>query len=81
MHTLHAAGTPKGVRTMPTTRKVQAGVSFSPAIMDYIDRLRNSDEPLFRRRNRSDVINLIIEEHAKRAGQRLPEMESAAGNM
>lgn len=53
---------------MPKSHKVQAGVSFSPAIMDYIDRLRNSDQPLFRRRNRSDVINLIIEEHAKKSG-------------
>lgn len=53
---------------MPKVRKIQTGVSFSPAVMSYIDELRESEDPLFRRRTRSDVINLIIEEHAKRTG-------------
>lgn len=68
---------------MSKSRKVQAGVSFHPAVMAYIDQLRNSEEPTFRRRSRSDVVNLIIEDHAKRTGQPLPAEgnELAVSNM
>lgn len=53
---------------MPKPRKVQTGVSMDPELLDYVDSLAEKDDPVFRRRPRSQIIALIIEEHAKRNG-------------
>lgn len=58
---------------MPQPRKVQTGVSLDPRLMEYIDGLIKSDQPLYTRRPRSQVIALIIEEHARRSGVKLVE--------
>lgn len=65
---------------MQKTKKVQAGVSFAPEVMAYVDQLRESDEPLFRRRSRSDVINFIIEEHARSNGTQIVGLKKAVGS-
>ncbi len=49
-------------------RKIQTGVSFAPAVMEYIDQLSRTGQPLYRRRSRSEIVNLIIEEHAQKSG-------------
>ncbi|MBI5934723.1 MAG: hypothetical protein HY867_13540 [Chloroflexi bacterium] len=53
---------------MTKMRKIQTGVSFQPAIMDYIDELSRTGAPFYQRRSRSEIVNLIIEEHAQRNG-------------
>jgi len=53
---------------MTKPRKVQTGVSMDPDLLDYVDSLAERDDPVFRRRPRSQIIALIIEEHAKRNG-------------
>lgn len=53
---------------MTKTRKIQTGVSFAPAVMEYIDELSRSGQPIYRRRSRSEIVNLIIEEHAQKSG-------------
>lgn len=55
---------------MAKPRKVQTGVSIDPELLDYVDSLAERDDPVFRRRPRSQIIALIIEEHAKRNGFR-----------
>ena len=62
---------------MANPRKVQTGVSLDPRLMDYIDDLKSGDEPLFTRRPRSQIISLIIEEHAKRNGVSFDEEQLA----
>lgn len=51
---------------MNKVRKVQTGVSLDPDLLDYVDRLAVTDNPIFRRRPRSQIIAMIIEEHAHR---------------
>lgn len=53
---------------MAKPRKVQTGVSIDPDLLDYVDSLAEKDDPVYRRRPRSQIIALIIEEHAKRNG-------------
>ena len=65
---------------MTKAKKVQAGVSFTPEIIAYVEQLRESDEPLFRRRSRSDIINLIIEEHARHNGANGTQFKKAVGS-
>jgi len=65
---------------MTKAKRVQAVVSFTPEMMAYVDQLGESDEPLFRRRSRSDIINLIIEEHARQYGAHSPELKRAVGS-
>ena len=43
------------------------GIHFENDILDYLERLRQ-DSPLFRRRSRSEIVNMIIEEHASKNG-------------
>ncbi len=39
------------------------GINFENGIIEFLDELRR-DSPLFRRRSRSEVVNMIIEEYA-----------------
>ncbi len=53
---------------MRKTKKVQAGISLDAELLTYVDGLRECDDPLYRRRPRSQIIGLIIEEHARKNG-------------
>lgn len=43
------------------------GINFENGIIEFLDILRR-DSPLFRRRSRSEVVNMIIEEYAASNG-------------
>ena len=43
------------------------GINFESGIIEFLDILRR-DSPLFRRRSRSEVVNMIIEEYAANSG-------------
>ena len=43
------------------------GINFESGIIEFLDGLRR-ESPLFRRRSRSEVVNMIIEEYAANNG-------------
>jgi len=43
------------------------GINFERGIIEFLDVLRR-ESPLFRRRSRSEVVNMIIEEYAANNG-------------
>lgn len=43
------------------------GINFEHQVLEFLDDLRR-DSPLFRRRSRSEVVNMIIEEYAAKNG-------------
>ncbi|MBI1349400.1 hypothetical protein GC163_24295 [bacterium] len=59
---------------MPDTRKRPSngsksttGINFEAAVLSFLDTLR-TDSPVFQRRSRSEVVNMIIEEFAANNG-------------
>jgi hypothetical protein len=46
------------------------GINFESGIIEFLDVLRR-ESPLFRRRSRSEVVNMIIEEYAANNGKPL----------
>ena len=53
-----------GHATRPTR---STGINFENSILEFLDILRR-DSPLFRRRSRSEVVNMIIEDYAAKNG-------------
>lgn len=43
------------------------GINFENPVLEFLDDLRR-DSPLFRRRSRSEVVNMIIEDYAAKNG-------------
>lgn len=58
----------------PAKATRSTGINFESNVLEYLDDLRR-DSPLFRRRSRSEVVNMIIEEHAATNGTPIQEVE------
>ena len=55
-------------RTVPARRsKSTTGINFEAEVLEFLDKLR-TESPVFQRRSRSEVVNMIIEEYAARNG-------------
>jgi len=54
--------------TNPSGRvKSTTGINFEARILAFLDTLRR-ESPVFQRRSRSEVVNMIIEEYAAQSG-------------
>jgi len=54
--------------TNPSRRvKSTTGINFEARILAFLDTLRR-ESPVFQRRSRSEVVNMIIEEYAAQSG-------------
>jgi len=62
---------------MPKPRKIQTGLSLDPDLLDYVDGLAERQGTIYRRRPRSQIIALIIEEHANRDAEENATAEKA----
>ena len=62
---------------MPKPRKVQTGLSLDPDLLEYVDGLADQQGTIYRRRPRSQIIALIIEEHAERDAEQSAAAEKA----
>lgn len=58
----------------PAKATRSTGINFESTVLEYLDDLRR-DSPLFRRRSRSEVVNMIIEEFAATNGTPIQETE------
>lgn len=52
--------------------KSTTGINFEANVLAYLDDLR-TESPVFRRRSRSEVVNMIIEDYAARNGVHMNE--------
>lgn len=50
------------------TKKVGIGIAMEPELIEYLDGLRGSDNLLYRRRPRAQIVSVIIEQHAIQGG-------------
>ena len=51
-----------------TRSKSTTGINFDARILDYLDELRR-ESPVFQRRSRSEIVNMIIEDFAAQNGR------------
>ena len=55
------------VSSAATRSKSTTGINFDARILDYLDELRR-ESPVFQRRSRSEIVNMIIEDFAAQNG-------------
>lgn len=58
---------PEQERPSPARGKSTTGINFDARILTFLDDLRR-DSPVFQRRSRSEVVNMIIEDYAAQNG-------------
>ena len=58
--------------TAATRTKSTTGINFDARILAYLDELRR-DSPVFQRRSRSEIVNMIIEDYAAQNGRRIDQ--------
>lgn len=58
--------------TAATRTKSTTGINFDARILAYLDELRR-DSPVFHRRSRSEIVNMIIEDYAAQNGRRIDQ--------
>ncbi|MBL7648011.1 MAG: hypothetical protein JNK74_17655 [Candidatus Hydrogenedentes bacterium] len=56
------------VNSAATRSKSTTGINFDARILDYLDELRR-ESPVFQRRSRSEIVNMIIEDFAAQNGR------------
>lgn len=61
--------------TRPPKANRTTGINFETTVIEFLDELRR-DSPLFRRRSRSEVVNMIIEEYAATSGTPIRETDN-----
>lgn len=59
-------------KTPPAKANRSTGINFDTSVIEFLDELRR-DSPLFRRRSRSEVVNMIIEDYAATNGTPIQE--------
>ena len=62
-------------KTRPSKANRSTGINFETNVIEFLDELRR-DSPLFRRRSRSEVMNMIIEEYAANNGMPIQEVNN-----
>ena len=60
------------VNSAATRSKSTTGINFDARILAYLDELRR-DSPVFQRRSRSEIVNMIIEDYAAQNGRRIDQ--------
>ncbi len=58
---------PEQERTSPARGKSTTGINFDTQILSFLDDLRR-ESPVFQRRSRSEIVNMIIEDFAAQNG-------------
>ena len=64
------------MNTAAPRTKSTTGINFDDRILAYLDELRR-DSPVFQRRSRSEVVNMIIEDFAAQNGRPINQQEEA----
>lgn len=68
---------PEQVSSPPSRGKSTTGINFDARILAFLDTLRR-ESPVFQRRSRSEVVNMIIEDFAAQKGTPIANEETEA---